>query len=328
MQHQHVLTLFFLLLLTPVYAQESLFDHLYESGDTVTISLETDWKKLMRHKAKKEYRPFKMTLSTKDTSYLLPGRVRSRGNIRLTVCDNPSLKIKIKKKGLLAAGFSNLNDFKMVLQCTNSKLGENYLRRERLIYGLHQIYSPDFHRTIPVRLKGLDDGEDILGFFIEDEEQLAARYKRVIEAKRMSVKGLDRSSYVNMCLFNYLILNTDWHVFNSHNVELVIKEGATQPTPIPYDFDYSGFVGTRYAVPREGLEISSIYVPKWLGKFVSEEELSAGAAAFIAQAPAAQTFIEAYPDLTKSDRKRMLKRLADFNKLLGNRKKLLKLLSQ
>ena len=82
------------------------------------------------------------------------------------------------------------------------------------------------------------------------------------------------------------------------------------------------------SVPREELEISSIYVPKWLGQFISEEELSAGAAAFLAQALAARTFIEEYPDITKSDRKRMLKRLADFNKLLGDRKKLLKLLSK
>lgn len=323
---QHLISVLLVLFVSPLTAQVSLFDHLYSSGDTVIISMETDWKKLMRSKAKKEYRPFSMALSTKDTTYQLPGRLRSRGNMRLVVCQNPSLKIKFKQKSLTAAGFSKLNDFKVVLQCGNSKLGQGYLRRERMVYGLHQIYSPDFHRTIPVRFKGLDDGEDILGFFIEDEEQLDARYDRALEISKISVKGLERTSYVNMCLFNYLILNTDWHVFNLHNVELVIKEGKRQPTPIPYDFDYSGFVGTSYALPREGLDISSIYVPYWLGVDVTEEELLAGAKHFLAQADAAAAFIQDYPDISKSDRKRLSKRLEDFNTLLSNEKKLLRLL--
>lgn len=323
---QHLITILLFLAISSLSAQESLFDHLYASGDTIIIDMETDWKKLMRQKGKKEYRPVTMALSTKDTTYQLPGRIRSRGNMRLVVCNNPSLKLKVKKKALVAAGFTKLNDFKVVLQCTNSKLGRSYLRRERLIYGLHQIYSPDYHRTIPICFKGLDDGEDVLGFFIEDEEQLDTRYARTLEIKKISVNGLERSSYLNMCLFNYLILNTDWHVFNLHNVELVVKEGQKQPSPIPYDFDYSGFVGTSYAVPRDGLEISSIYVPQWLGIGVTNEELLSVAEDFLAKATQAKTFIQEYPDLSRLDRKRLLKRLEDFNKLLGNEKKLLRIL--
>lgn len=322
-----IYTLFLFFLVSNIYGQESLFDHLYEKGDTVVIDLNTDWKKLMRSKSKKEYRPVDLSMEVKDSIYSFSGRIRSRGNIRLVVCSNPSLKLKIKKKGLSNAGFDpSINDFKIVLQCTNSKLGQSYLKRERLVYGLHQIYSPDFHRTVPIVLKGLDNGKDVLGFFIESEEQLANRYERVIELKKISVRGLEQSSYVNMCLFNYLILNTDWHVFNSHNVELVLKEGESFPRPIPYDFDYSGFVGTSYALPREQLEISSIYVPKWLGKFITPEAIKSGAKTFLDKASEAQAYIESYPGLSRGDRKRMLKRLEEFNKVMASEKRLLKLL--
>ncbi len=327
MRMKPIYTLLFALLASPLLSQESLFDHLYASGDTVMINLETDWKKLMRFKSKKEYRPAQLSMEVNGDTYAFSGRLRSRGNIRLVVCSNPSIKLKLKKKGLADAGFNPaINDFKIVLQCSNSKLGQNYLQRERLVYGLHQIYSEDYHRTVPIRIKGMEDGKDILGFFIESEEQLAARYERVLEIKKIGVNGLETASYVNMCLFNYLILNTDWHVFNLHNVELVLKKGGRLPTPIPYDFDYSGFVGTSYAVPREELDISSIHVPKWLGKSITEDELKTGAASFLEKAEAAQSFLENYPGLSRGDRKRLLRRLEEFNELMGNEKKLLRLL--
>ncbi|MFT7120110.1 MAG: hypothetical protein ACJAZ9_000280 [Neolewinella sp.] len=306
-------------------AQESLFDYLIDSGDTIVINMETDWNKIIRRKEKKENEALNCVVETKDSTFEFRGKVRSRGNIRLKVCSNPSLKVKLKKKDLLAAGFSDINDFKLVLQCSNSSLGLSYLRKERLVYELHQIYSPHYHRTIPVRLRGLDD-EDIHGFLIEEEEQLEHRYGKVIKLKKANTRGMQREAYLNMCLFNYLILNSDWHIFNLHNVELVSPSENPELIPIPYDFDYSGFVGTSYSVPREGLNVSSIYVPVWLGKYITSDEMKDMASKFLANAGRAEALITNYPGLKKSDRRRMLKRLEDFNKLMANEKKLLKLI--
>lgn len=312
-------------------AQSSLFDALYTTKDTVEIGLETDWKGLFKNKKKKIYQPITFTINRPTGVIVLRGKVRTRGHMRLQVCQNPSLKIKLKKRDLLAAGFTELNDMKCVLQCSRGSLGKSYLKRERMVYEMHPIFSDFHHRVIPIRLtpsEGLR-GEDayIEAMFVEDEEQLAQRYEaRILEAKRASTAGLDRESYVNMCLFNYLILNTDWQVFNLHNVEFINPKGNLKFIPIPYDFDYSGFVGTSYAVPFESLGIKSVNEPKWLGKDVTEEEMKRGAAHFISRKEEVTSFISDYPTLSASDRKRLLKRLDAFYNVMENEKKLLRLL--
>lgn len=317
-----------LLFAFPAIAQESLFDALHERGDSVSFSLDTDWKKLLRGKLKKEYQPVTVIVHGLGDPIHLKGKIRSRGNVRLEACGNPSLKLKVKKAGLRAAGFNDLNEFKFVLQCTNSGLGEDYLNREKLVYDLHKIYSDFYHRTISAQIMPLqDEGKVIKTFMVEDEEQLAERYKaNILDTKRANTAGLERSSYVSMCLFNYYILNSDWHVYNLHNVEFVNPTGTTDLISIPYDFDYSGFVGTSYAIPRESLDISSIYTPVWLGKDVTEGELKRAAAHYQNFEDKARTLIQEYPNLDKRSRKRMLRRTDQFYELLANEKKLLRLL--
>ncbi len=326
-----ILLLLCLSICTALGAQSSLFDALHTTKDTVEIGLETDWKGLFKNKKKKIYQPITFTINRPSGAIVLKGKVRTRGHMRLEVCQNPSLKIKLKKKDLLAAGFTELNDMKCVLQCTRGSLGRSYLKRERMVYEMYPIFSDFHHRVIPIRLtpsEGLK-GEDpyIEAMFVEDEEQLAQRYNaRILETKRASTGGLQREAYVNMCLFNYLILNTDWQVFNLHNVEFINPEGSLKFIPIPYDFDYSGFVGTSYAVPFEALGIQSVQEPKWLGKDISVEEMKRGAQHFISKKEEVTTFISDYPTLSASDRKRLLKRLDAFYEVLEKEKKLLRLL--
>jgi hypothetical protein len=317
--------LFFTVLLV---AQASLFDELHQQGNVVDVALDTDWKNLLRNKRKKQYQPLRMTVYGLGDTLLFTGRIRSRGNIRLEVCQNPSLKIKLKKSQLRAAGFSDLNDLKFVLQCSRGSAGEGYSIREQLVYELHAIYSDNYHRVVPLQVTPTQEPDQKLrAFMVEDEEQLAERYEgNVLKTKRASSAGLNRDAYVNMCLFNFLILNTDWHIANLHNVEFVAKKGELKMIPIPYDFDYSGFVGTSYAVPRDELDIGSIYVPTWLGKDVTPEELSAACAHFQSRQEAATKFLENYPGLDNRSRKRLLRRMKDFYDLLASEKKLMRLL--
>lgn len=323
--HRLLILLFFLTAGTTLPAQVSLFDSLETSGDTLVFQLDTDWRKLHNNKKKKAYQPLKLTVSGSKFTVSLPGRIRTRGNVRLAVCDNPSLKIKLDKEALLRAGFSALNDLKIVQQCKNSSLGLGYLRRERLAYELHAVYSQHHHRTVPIILR-FPDRKEVQAFLIEEEDQFAARYGQVLEPEIASTRGLHRPTYVNLCLFNYLVLNTDWQIFNLHNVELIADTTSGRLIPIPYDFDYSGFVATSYSVPREGLNLSSVQIPYWLGRNVTEEELRAGAAHFIDKRAEAEALIRNYPDLIGKERKRLLKRLADFHKVIGDERKLLRLL--
>ncbi|CAH1000535.1 hypothetical protein LEM8419_01688 [Neolewinella maritima] len=304
-------------------AQSSLFDWLSSTQDTVALNLHTDWKQLLRHKSDKAYQSLLLEVDV----HTLPGRIRTRGNIRLEVCRLPSLRIKLDKEALGAAGYTDsLNDLKLVLQCSDGTMGQSYLRREQLVYDLHALLSTYHHRTVPVRITVPD--EDILrGFLIETEEQLEARYSaRLVESEQISTRGLDKAAYVNMCLFNYLVLNTDWNVFNRHNVEFLSINGTNQLIPIPYDFDYAGFVGTSYAVPNEVHRLRSVYQPRFLGRHITADELLAGAQVFIDREQQVRELVDTYPEVLRSQRRRLRRRVNDFYKVLHDERQLIGLL--
>jgi hypothetical protein len=323
-----ILTCLLLLFFVHLSGQTSLFDELHQRGDSVSVELDTDWKQLIRQKRNKQYQPLTITVAGLGEPLTFTGRVRTRGNMRLEVCQYPSLKIKLKKAQLRAAGFSKLNDLKFVLQCSTGSRGEGYSIREQLVYDLHAIYSDNYHRIIPMNLTPTQEADlSLKAFMVEDEEQLAARYEgKILKSKYASSGGLNRLAYVNMCMFNYLVLNTDWQVFNMHNVEIVSKKDALKMIPIPYDFDYSGFVGTSYSIPRPSLEVNSIFDPVWLGKKVTQDEMRAASTHFQSKREAAEALVTNYPELDNRSKKRLLKRLTDFYKVLENEKKLMKLL--
>jgi len=50
-----------------------------------------------------------------------------------------------------------------------------------------------------------------------------------------------------MYLFQYLIGNTDWSIARFHNMATVRM--GREYYPVPYDFDFSGFVNASYAGP-------------------------------------------------------------------------------
>ena len=53
-----------------------------------------------------------------------------------------------------------------------------------------------------------------------------------------------------LCLFEYMISNTDWNVSLLHNIKLIRKKDTKEIIVVPYDFDYSGLVNADYAVPN------------------------------------------------------------------------------
>ena len=302
---------------------QSLFDSLYASGDTAVLDITTDWRTLLRNKEDKVYQPALVRAGDRAFS----GRIRTRGNARLIQCRYPSVKIKLEKASLDSLGYArDMNDLKLVLQCSDNEIGRHYLRQERLVYLMHAIVSPYTHRTVPVRIRSVD-GDLLEGFIIESEEQLSERYGAVIiERDKVSSRGLHRPTYLNMCLFNFLVLNTDWNVFNLHNVECLYSEELRALVPIPYDFDYSGYVGASYAVPHEAHGQRSIYEPRWIGRHVKLAELKVAAAEYAAFRQPLYDLVDSYPDLRSSERRRLRDRLDDFYGLLADDRRLARML--
>ncbi len=90
--------------------------------------------------------------------------------------------------------------------------------------------------------------------------------------------------------------------------------------PIPYDFDYSGMVGTNYAVPDISRGIKNVQEPCFLGKDVTEEEAQSTANYFLSKKDAVYAALEADQHLTKKDSKAIRKRLDFFFKELESKR--------
>ena len=293
-------------------AQHSLFHSLHASPDTAVLTLATPWKSLVRGKEEKAYQSLDLYLGGK----VYPGRIRTRGNARLRACRYPSLLIKLKKDALEAEGFSRRNDLKLVIQCNESRSGAAYLHRERLLYALYREISPYHHRTIPVRV-AVTTGDTLHGFLIEAEEDLEERYAaRLLEGASLSTRGLDRDAYADLALFNYMILNSDWNIFNLHNVECLKVEERPLPVPIPYDFDYSGLVDAHYAEPRAGLGLVSVREPVYLGRHLSAEQLQEAGRRFLTRSDRLLAVLDAERSIDARHKAYMRDRLEAFFKEL------------
>jgi hypothetical protein len=54
-----------------------------------------------------------------------------------------------------------------------------------------------------------------------------------------------------------MIGNTDWSNTTQHNSKM-LDIGQRKFVPVPYDFDYSGFVNAPYAIPYDYLPIKKV----------------------------------------------------------------------
>jgi hypothetical protein len=78
-----------------------------------------------------------------------------------------------------------------------------------------------------------------------------------------------------VALFQYMIGNTDWRFKGGHNMKYIksLNVVTDKVIPVPYDFDFSGFVNTSYSAPQEWTNgISDVRQREYLGYCRDDEE--------------------------------------------------------
>ncbi len=280
----------------------SLFEALLEkvsSGQQLQLNLQCDARKLINQSSREEYQDINFVLlENGQPSLQLPARVRARGNMRKVVCPLPPLKFDFKKKTLKALGLSAGDKLKLVMPCRSGKKDQEKLLQEYFIYGLYALLEPAHIKALPLAITILDPkGKtlyDFQGFVVEDEVAYAHRTGAYAIGEKGVIRSaaLERTAFVKMLFFQYMIGNTDWSVPNRHNVLLVRLPGNERCTAIPYDFDYAGFVSQSYAIPYETLPIKSVRERYFMPYAIAEQELEAVIAFYRSQ----QSAILAYCD--------------------------------
>ena len=249
--------------------------------------LTLDWKEIVKTKNEKAYQRAKALLVTGSAdSISLPVQVKARGNIRLEICNYPPLKLKFKKSNLAKYNLSGLNEMDIVYPCKSGDLYEQYVLKEYLAYKLWELVSPYAFHTQLIRFHylnedGTEEQDVAYAFLVENTEETAHRLKgKRIETTMISSKAMEPSSTLNMALFQFMIGNTDWNILNRHNLDFLALPGHSLLVPVPYDFDYSGLVGTPYAVPFESLKLSSVSIRYYQGDCYPAEEVNEHLAIF------------------------------------------------
>jgi hypothetical protein len=188
-------------------------------------------------------------------------------------CQFSPLRVEFTQRPAATSLFRGQRRLKLVTHCRGSAGFQQFLLLEYAAYRLYNALTPASFR---VRLATIDyvgeDGRPIttrLGFFIEDTDD-AARRNGMREARvgdRISSAQLNDREAARVAAFQYLIGNLDWSMIAGpagdgccHNSRLIAPaQGATTGlVPIPYDFDFTGFVDAPYATPPDGLGVRSV----------------------------------------------------------------------
>ena len=240
---------------------------LFSTHDNLEIKLSLSIKHIKKETNDSTFMVSNIAFLESDGSWhSLETEIRVRGNYRLDNCYFPPLKLKIRKSERKGTVFKGNKKLKLVLPCSNTKSGNDYVVKEYLAYRLYEIISPYHLKTRMVEvtfdeLKGKNvKTHHLKGILIEDIEKVADRFDGNVYKRSIHPLNQNALSSVQNAFFQFMIGNTDFSTAYQHNEKLLFINKDF--IPVPYDFDMSGLVNTHYSVVssinEENLSINSV----------------------------------------------------------------------
>jgi hypothetical protein len=244
---------------------------LFESSDPLQLTIKAPLTALTRNRAATG--AIAGTLAD-GTGQTLPISLQMRGITRRTseICDFPPLRVDFTAPPPPNSPFVGQKKLKLVTHCRNSASFQQNLLLEYAAYRLYNVLTP---RSFRVRLANISyqgpDGRPIAqraAFFIEDLKDVARRNgtRETKAPPRIAVTELSPPDAARYAMFEHMIGNHDWSMRAGpagenccHNAKLIGAEASGSVIPIPYDFDYSGFVSAPYATPPAELPIQDVH---------------------------------------------------------------------
>lgn len=279
MQKQHFLyPLIFILFLgnsLKVFSQEKLFD----SQEPLPIELKFSIKKLRAETNDSIFIDSQMIiLSASGQPDTVDIEIRTRGNFRLDNCFYPPMRLKMKKKDAENSVFEGNRNLKLVLPCSKSKTADNFLGKEYLAYQLYEDVADYTFQTRLLRVKFTNEDDkkgetaELLGFFIEDDDEVADRFGgKILDDKKIIPTLMQDTATVRHDFFQLMIGNTDWSGLFQHNEKVLMLDEKTI-VPLAYDFDMTGLVNPPYAQVNNNIGIERVTDRLYRG-FCREPEL-------------------------------------------------------
>ena len=269
----------------PTAAEKPLF----ASNDKIHLTIQAPLNGLIRNRQSENA----ITGSLIEPSgQSLPIRLTLRGITRRTqeVCDFPPLRVDFATPPPPTSLFSGQKRLKLVTHCRTTPSFQQYVLLEYSAYRMYNLLTP---RSFRAKLADIDyrdeSGRPIVsrvGYFLEDLDDVAHRngMREVHGPERIPLADISAPDGARYALFQHMIGNHDWSMRAGpvgrnccHNAELIGTLAPGQTIPIPYDFDFSGFVDPPYAVPPSEIDISDVKQRLYRGYCIHNADAMAAA---------------------------------------------------
>ncbi|MFT4568038.1 MAG: hypothetical protein ACI9FN_003006 [Saprospiraceae bacterium] len=308
---------------------ETLFSYLNKQEE-VTIHVSESLRSILKDFKNDTITNGSIEFVTGDKTYSYSSKIECGGKTRRKICRTPPLKLNFKKKALKKDKFNKSCDkMKIVFQCENSGKMANSILSEMLIYDLYRIVSPFGFRAFKAKVKIGTDKKHLQTLVLEDEDDLMYRTATaVLKNRTIGTNVMERNYYVRMCLFQYMIGNTDWSARKGHNTKLFRRLEDNALIIIPYDFDYSGIINNDYAVPSEKIRIENVRTRHFMDKTIGRDELDPAIADFIKWESDIFGSVTNAEYLSNSTRNSMSNYIKDFYKIIKDEKKIKRMLKK
>ena len=311
---------------TPAAAQKALF----ESDDAIRIAIQAPLSPLIRNRESEQSIPGTLT---EPNGQRLPIALELRGITRRTseVCDFPPLRVTFTAPPPANSLFAGQRRLKLVTHCRNSASFQQYLLLEYSAYRMYNLLTPHSFRARLATVDYSDEGGrpiiSRMGFFLEDLDDLAHRngMNKIKAGDRIPLSDLSGPDAARYGLFQHMLGNHDWSMRAGpvgrdccHNAELMGTLAPGQTVPVPYDFDFSGFVDAPYATPPAELSIGDVRQRLYRGYCVHNSDALAAARQFRAEQPRIVGVLAQIPGIEPKTRQRATNYLQGFFNDIGS----------
>jgi hypothetical protein len=306
---------------------------LFQSNDLIELSLSFDMKEVLNDVGEeREYHTGLVSYTDENGQQKsLPVKIRTRGHFRRDPnnCNFPPLRLDFPKSETENTIFEGQDEIKLVTHCrTKSKAFEQIVIKEYLVYRMYNLFTEKSYRVRLARITYEDTNEKKepitqFGFFIEPTKQMAKRNGcENLEIIAVQQASTNKEMMMIICVFQYLIGNTDWSVPALHNIVLLSDNIQDPPVAVPFDFDWSGMVNAPYAYPAPQLGIDNVRQRLFRGICCPEEEYQPAFEMFKEKKSEIYSLCESFPYLSERELKVLINYFDQFYKTLDNPKRI------
>ena len=302
---------------------------LFRSDDTLSVTLRTDLRALLRDKdtANAPWRNAMLTYAGPEGEVSVPLRVRTRGIYRLSHCDLPPIRLRFSDSTSRGTLFHGLGRPKLVNPCQNSGEYEQYVLEEYAIYRVLRLFTPVslWARLLRITYQdaaGRSKAVTRYAFVTEDPDRFAERFGGTFLKLGMGIGRLNQSNVALLAVFQYFVGNTDWSLVGLHNIALLKVKDST--LALPYDFDWSGVIDAPYAHPAPVLRSSSVRERIYRGYCQPPEVVEPTLARFEALRDTIAAIYRSVPGLEPRSIEQTLRYYDEFYRAIADRRRFMR----